>query len=223
MPQKNSQIQNEYIEIFKFVRNIFEYFYDDDTIFNIFTDLLNSNLRKDEFNTLLHEQHFLDIKKYFLDIKKCLNVLEKEILNGNKLTYIAHYRDSIYYTELESEDFLKDHYVFLADKGMLEPHAIYPNLKKREIQETLPRTFKQLFIERKRTYDHVQPQNTEKYFQNNKLGRIITEIMHNIEKNQISTLTLKKMPLKTFLTNFETFNWRISIHTKTTLWQLFCA
>ena len=216
MQRKSSHNQIEYIEIFKFVKKIFEYCYDDDTIFSIFTNSLNSRLIKENFDHVLYQKHFLDIKK-------CLNILEKEVLNGNKLTYISQYRNNIFYHQLESVDFLKDVYSFLADKGEIEPYVVYANLKKRELEEKLPRTFKQLFIEEKHTYDYVQPDNIAKYFKNNKLGNIITEIINTIEKNQISTFALKQMSLKTFLINFERCTCHISSNTKTAIWNLFCS
>ena len=216
MPQKNSHNQIKHIEIFKFVQKIFEHFYDDDTIFSIFTDSLNSNLNKESFNSILYE-------KYFLDIRKCLNILEKEILNGNELIYISCYRNNIFYNQLDSTDFLKDVYGFLVDKGEIEPHALYPNLKKRELQETPPRTFKKLFIEEKYSYFYIQPENTTKYFQKNKLSNIITEIINTIEKNQIAKKTLQDMPQKNFLLTFEKNKWHISFHQKNFIWKLFCS
>ena len=216
MQQKNSHNQIEYVEIFKFTQRIFEYYYDDDNIFNMFTDSLNSKLHIENFNSVLWD-------KYFLDIKKCLNILEKEILNGNKLTYISHYRNDIFYNDLEPTDFLKDVYVFLGDKGEIEPYALYSNLKKREIQEEPPRTFKKLFIEEKDSYSYVPTDNTAKYFQKNKLGYIIAEIINTIEKNQISKATLKNMSQKNFLITFEKNTWKISFHKTNFLWNLFCS
>jgi hypothetical protein len=216
MQQKNSHNQIKYIEIFRFVQKIFEDFCNNDDIFINFTDCLNSSLRKENFNTLLYE-------KYFLDIKKCLNILEKEILNGNKLTYISYYRNDIFYNDLYAGDFLKDIFGWLADKGTIDPFAIYPSLKKRELQETPPRTFKQLHIEEKYSYDYVASDNPAKYFQKNKLGQIINQIINNIENNQIPSNKMKEMSQKKFLLNFEKTDWRISSHNKTFLWKLFCS